>query len=74
MPQSSLAVQNSSETDMLKETQKMDQLERTLYRQGQDCKAGESHPWPWDRVAHWSVVIFNTCSIVSFNNCSIVSS
>jgi len=34
------STQNSSETDMLKETQKMDQLERTLYRQGQDCKAG----------------------------------
>merc|ERR1712080_111180 len=32
--------QNSSDTDTLKETQKMDQLERLLYRQGQSCKIG----------------------------------
>ena len=33
--------QNSSETDTLKETAKMDCLERLLYGQGQATKAGE---------------------------------
>jgi len=32
--------QNSCDTESLKETQKMDMLERLLYRQGQHCKAG----------------------------------
>jgi len=32
--------QNSCDTESLKETQKMDMLERLLYKQGQHCKAG----------------------------------
>ena len=33
-------LKNSCDTESLKETQKMDMLERLLYRQGQHCKAG----------------------------------
>ena len=34
------SLQNSCDTESLKETQKMDMLERLLYKQGQHCKAG----------------------------------
>lgn len=34
------SAQNASDTDTLKETQRMDQLERILYSQGQTCKTG----------------------------------
>jgi len=34
------SAQNSCDTESLKETQKMDMLERLLYKQGQHCKAG----------------------------------
>ena len=39
--------QNSSETDTLKETAKMDCLERMLYSQGQATKAGEEGEVRW---------------------------
>ena len=37
-------LKNSCDTESLKETQKMDMLERLLYRQGQHCKAGTRDP------------------------------